>query len=153
MPTEHVTPAALRAGSRDVAHRAPDLGRDLHGARGIGVRQDQRELVAAVAEHLVGVAARRPKRPRNRGQQHVPRLVAAPVVEALEIVEVHDQQAERRSAVHRNLEVFLERALVLEAGERVGLGADLDRLVGQRVHEGDRDVTGEQLDELELLLA
>ena len=48
---------------------------------------------------------------------------------------------------------LLERAVVQEAGQVVGLGADLDGPVDLGVLEGDRDLRGEQLDELELLLA
>ena len=50
-------------------------------------------------------------------------------------------------------EPVLERAVVEEAGQVVGLGADLDRPMDLRVLERDRDLRGEELDELELLLA
>ena len=49
------------------------------------------------------------------------------------------------------LEPLLERPVVEQAGQVVGPGPDLDRLEDLRVLEGDRDLGGEQLDELELL--
>ena len=72
---------------------------------------------------------------------------------ALEVVEVEHDQAERLVGEDAPAEPVLERAVVQEAGQVVGLGADLDRAVDLGVLEGDRDLGGEQLDELELLLA
>ena len=46
----------------------------------------------------------------------------------------------------------LERAVVQQPGQVVGLGPDLDRLVDLGVLERDRHLGGEQLDELELVL-
>ena len=49
------------------------------------------------------------------------------------------------------VEPFLERAVVEQPGQVVGSGADLDGLEDLGVLERDRDLRGEQLDELELL--
>ena len=48
-------------------------------------------------------------------------------------------------------EPVLERPVVEQAGQVVGLGAELDRLEDLRVLEGDRHLGREQLDELELV--
>ena len=49
------------------------------------------------------------------------------------------------------VEAVLERAVVEQAGQVVGLRADLDRLEDLRVLQRDRDLGREQLDQLELL--
>ena len=46
-----------------------------------------------------------------------------------------------------------QRAVVPDAGQRVGLGAQLDGAVRLGVLQRDRDVAGEELDQLELLVA
>src|SRR5207253_2260743 len=71
----------------------------------------------------------------------------------LEVVEVEHDQAERVMGVDAPTEPVLERAVVQERGEVVGLGPDLDGAVDFGVLERDRDLRREQLDELELLLA
>ena len=59
-------------------------------------------------------------------ERAVARVVAEPVVDLLEVVEVADQQAQRALAAPRPLELQLERLLeaapVQQAGERVGAG-------------------------------
>jgi hypothetical protein len=48
-------------------------------------------------------------------------------------------------------ELVLERRVVEQPGQAVGLGADLDRPIDLGVLERDRDLGGEQLDQVELL--
>ena len=114
--------------------------------------EDQRELVAAVAEDVVALAARGHDRAGDVGQQPVAGLVAEGVVDGLEVVEVEHDQAERLARLDAPLEPALERPVVEEPGQVVGLGADLDGAVDLGVLEGDRDLGGEELDELELVL-
>ncbi len=73
------------------------------------------------------------------------------VVDAAEIVEVDHDQAERSAVPDGALELILERGVVQEPGQPVGLRADLDRAVDLGVLEGDRHLRGEQLDEIEFL--
>ena len=125
--------------------------RDLERAGRVRVRQQERELVAAVAEHEVRVAAGLDQLRRDLPQQCVAGLVAALVVDGPEVVEVEHDQAERRPLASAPFEPFLERPVIEQAGEVVGPGTDLDRLEDLGVLERDRDLRGEQLDELELL--
>ena len=55
------------------------------------------------------------------------------------------------AGVDAPLEHVLERPVVEQAGQVVGLGADLDRPEDLGVLQGDRDLRREQLDELELV--
>ena len=69
-----------------------------------------------------------------------------------EVVEVEHDQAERLAARARAAtKPILERAVVEQAGQVVGLGADLDGLEDLGVLERDRDLRREQLDQLELV--
>ena len=61
----------------------------------VGVRQDDRELVAADAEGAVAVAERVPDRVRHPEEQLVAGRVALPVVHDLEVVEVDEQERHR----------------------------------------------------------
>ena len=81
--------------------------------------------------------------------------MAVGVVEGLERVEVEHQQRERApsAAAIVLVELPLERAVVAQPGQGVVLGPDLDRAVGLGVLEGDRGLAGEQLGQLELVLA
>ena len=75
----------------------------------------------------------------------------------LERVEIQHQRRERlvrrRSRRASSLELALERAVVAQPGQRVLLGAEPDRAVGLGVLQGDRGLAGEQLGQLELVLA
>ena len=81
--------------------------------------------------------------------------MAAGVVEALERVEVEHQERERAALGGRRdiPELALERAMVAQPGERVVLGPNGHRAVDLGILEGQRRLAGEQLDELELVLA
>ena len=98
------------------------------------------------------LAARRHERRGDLAQQPVAGLVAERVVDRLELVEVEHHEAERVAPATMALEPVLERAVVEQAGQVVGARADLDRPVDLGVLERDRDLGGEQLDELELVL-
>ncbi len=111
-----------------------------------------RELVAAVAEHVVGVAAGGDDRLRDVGQEPVAGLVAEGVVDGLEVVEVEHDQAERLAAVDALRQPALEGPVIEQPGHLVRLGPDLDGPVDLGVLERDRDLRREELDELELVL-
>ena len=142
-----VTPASR---TDRLTARSDALGDGAPGR--VRARQEHRELVAAVAEHVVASRGRAATIARgDLAQQPVAGLVAQRVVDALELVEVQHDEAERLAAGDAALEPVLERAVVEQAGQVVGLGADLDRPVDLGVLEGDRDLRREQLDELELV--
>ena len=123
---------------------------NLQCARRVGAREDERELVAAVAERLIGVACHGHDRRGDLGQEAVACLMAEGVVRGLEVVQVEHDQAECLVRGHASFQPLLERAVVQEAGQVVGPGADLDRVVCLRVLQCDRHLRREQLDQLEL---
>ena len=95
-------------------------------ARDVGVRQDDRELVATEARDRVGasrLALQDGGGPRDRV---VPDGVAVGVVDVLEVVEVDDQQRRglvvARDVVPDPLELLLEPAPVEEPRQRVVVG-------------------------------
>jgi hypothetical protein len=85
----------------------------------------------------------------DRAQQLVAGGVAAGVVDRLEVVEVEDHGAERRAVAARAGDLLadadLHRAVVEDAGERVGAGDVLDVLVGLGVAAGERGQAGDRL--------
>src|SRR6185436_4930518 len=89
--------------------------------------------------------------PGDPAQELIAGLVAEVVVDVPEVVEVEHDQAERLPVADAPLEPLLERAVVEQPGEVVGPCPDLDRLEDLGVLERDRDLRGEELDELELL--
>src|SRR6478752_3827740 len=81
----------------EVAHLASKGLGDDEGASGVGLGQDDRELLAAIAGRRVGRPPRRCLDAAADGAQaFVARRVAVLVVEALEPVDIDDEQAERR---------------------------------------------------------
>ena len=120
--------------------------------RRVGAGQDQRELVAAVAEDVVAVAPGARRSPRRSRRASVARLVAERVVDALKSSRSSMIRLNGSRVAGRRARAVLERAVVQQPGQVVGLGADLDRAVDLGVLQGDRDLGREQLDELELLL-
>jgi hypothetical protein len=83
--------------------------------------QDERELVAAVAEDEVGVATGRTSR-RRSGAAACRRPGGPVVVDGPEVVEVEHDQAERRAVARAPVEPLLERAVVEQPGQVVGPG-------------------------------
>ena len=90
---------------------------------GVGVRQDDRELVAADAEGTVAVAQRVADAVGHAHEQAVAGRMALAVVDDLEVVEVDEQQRDGHLVATVELELavelLLERAVVAEAGEAV----------------------------------
>jgi hypothetical protein len=131
--------------------RGPDPLGDRQRRRRVGVRQEQRELVAAVAEDAIGIAAGGDDRPADLGEQPVAGLVAQRVVDAL--------KSSRSSMIRlngswpsmlRRSQPGTCRGSAARSGRRSGPGSRPPVDLG--VLEGDRDLGREQLDELELLL-
>ena len=87
-------------------------------------REEDGELVAADAPDRVARPQRGAHRPRGPAELVVARPVAEPVVRALEVVEVDEEEADRRAgatgAAQLGVEALVEPAAVERAGERVG---------------------------------
>ena len=120
-----------------VAQGAPDPPRDGFGrvadavdrvlSRGLG-RDEEEELVAAVAGDCLARARRGAQAPGDRGQELVSGLVTEAVVDQLEVVEVDEEDPDcaRLRAADRLFEAPLERDAVGKPGEGVVIGDVLE---------------------------
>ena len=158
------------------ALRDPDGDRDLAGRAELGRRErvrqparevervarvarghDHAELLAAEPADDVGAAQLAAQEDGQLGENLVARAVAVDVVDALEVVDVEHEDGDRvaRAARARELraQAVVEVAVVVEAGQRVGLCLVLEPLADLRVVERERRGVGEAGGELELLVA
>ena len=115
------------------ARREQAADHDL-GLVGVGVGQDEGELVAADPEGPVRAAHVRRDRRGGLAQDLVARRMAARVVDPLEVVEVDDRERHRPAGPGRDrplpLDLLLERAVVAEPGQRVAQGLGASPVVG-----------------------
>ena len=119
----------------------------------VGLRQQQRELVAADPERQVGAADGAVQQAAEQRQSGIARLVAVPVVQLLEAVQVAQHQRERPVVAARAgglvAEPAGERAAVEQARQRVVLGEVAHLLeVVRRVDRGRR-LVGEHAQRLQ----
>ena len=156
MPTEQRGVGSVLfalAAAEALAHALDDRA----GGHLVRAGQQEDELVAAVARR--GVV--RPQRSAQRGgdlpQQRVAGEVALLVVDALEVVEVDEHARERVPLADGAGDLLahaeLERAVVQQAGERVGARRGARVLVGLGVAAGDDGQLGDRLERAELLVA
>ncbi len=115
-----------------------------------GVGQQHDELVTTEAEHQVRLTARIAQHFGDMLEHGVATLMAEVVVVALEEVEIDHQHREAGALVNQSLDVLGHRTVIPETGQRIGLRAQLDGTMDGGVAQRDRDVPGEQLDEIEL---
>ena len=153
------------------ADRDGDLTRGVHGpcpeplreppgeperVPGVAGRHDHRELLAAEAADDVARADERVRELGDRDEDLVADRVPADVVDALELVDVEHQERHRVAGTARahqlRAETLVEVAVVVEAGERVGLRLVLEPGTDLRVVERERGRVAEPLRELELVL-
>ncbi len=138
---------------------------DRQGGIAVAARQHERELLAAEARREVRGAAIRLQHGGEAAQHLVAGRVAERVVDALEVVEVADQQRHGRAVPSRlrrraqagsrdvRVDVGLEVAAVAQARERVVLGQAAHRLeLAQRLDGADR-LVGERAQGLQPLAA
>ena len=97
---------------------------DRDGIVGLGVGQDDGELVATGAVEAVFIAGEVAHGPSHLDQHLVAGGVALAVVHDLQVVEVHERQAEGRPALFVDADLapqlLLEGAVVAETGEPIG---------------------------------
>ncbi len=119
-------------------------------------RSDDRELLAADPADAVRRAHRGEEHPRDLGQDVVPRGVAVHVVDALEVVEIEHHEGDRRLGGRRVDELLpealVERAMVPEPGQRVGLRLPLERRPDVGVVDRERRGVPEAHGQEELVL-
>jgi hypothetical protein len=113
----------------DVRDRRADPLGDLQCDGDLGVGQQDRELLPALAAGEVLVPQHGAQRRADAGQDLVAHRVPMLVVDLLEVVEVDHEQRERRlgrcGLGERPLQCVGDRALVGQPGQAVGGGADL----------------------------
>ncbi len=119
-------------------------------------RHDHAELLAADAADDVRAAHGVARDARDLDEHLVAGTVAVDVVDALEVVEVEHEDRDRvvRARGPRQLgaQPFVEVAVVVEAGQRVGLREVLEPRPDLRVVERERRRVAEPLRKLELVL-
>ena len=108
--------------------------RHLRRREHVRARQEQRELLAAVARRAIHRAARGSvEHPRHLAQRLVALLVAIGVVERLEVIHVEHQEGERRALVLGVLpfhaQDLIEVAAVVELGQQAVMGREKVELV------------------------
>jgi hypothetical protein len=126
--TDADLPGARRRSGGDV--RGVDRGhaalRDDGGFRATGVRQKDRELLAAITRNDIGRACRAARQQlRHTPQAGVALLMPMMVVVALEVVDIDQQQAQRGAMAHYAhpllAEPGVEASAVGDAGQGIGL--------------------------------
>lgn len=143
----HGCPAVPVGGDRGVPDRRAEPLRDDRRAPGVGLRQQQHELLAALPEGEVDLADLAAHPAGELGQHGVPRRVAVRVVDGLEPVQVEGEDAEHPAEPARPLDLpadrLLQVAVVPQPGERVGQREPLRLLVHPDVVHRHRGVAGE----------
>ena len=143
-----------RRAAQPAAHRRRQLDggagrlREREGARAVGVRQHEAELVAPDARHRAEVAHRRGEAARRPAEQLVPVGMAARVVDALELVDVEQHHRHRPTVaaclVDLARERLLEAAVVGEVGQRVAVHQLLEAALARLEAGGHRvELVGE----------
>ena len=99
----------------------------------VGVVQQYGKLVTGETRQAAAGAQAVAQASGQADQQFIAGLVAEAVVDPLEVVDVHQQQADRSIAVPGKtfIEVANERRPVAEAGEVIGVSQALDALLRQ----------------------
>ena len=100
-----------------------ETARDRQAAVDIGAREQDRELVSTDPERTIVPAQGRLDDLADRDQESVSARVAALVVDALEVVDIDEQQGEGRARAFGVLqladELLLEASVIAEAGQAV----------------------------------
>ena len=122
-PIDSENESIVSLGSPPFSGRREDAPRDGQPGVDVGVRQQDRELVASDAEGAVAPPENRGGDPPDGLEQSVAPDVALRVVDSLEVVDVDEQQRQRRphplGEVELARELILERPVVAEAREAV----------------------------------
>ena len=146
-----------RGAELDRRERVRQAAREVEGVPGVAGGHDHAELLAAEAADDVRSAQRHTQEVGEVAQNLVADAVPVDVVDALEVVDVEHQDRDRvaRTARARQLgaQALVEVAVVVEAGQRVGLRLVLEPRADLRVVERERGGVGEPAGELELLVA
>ncbi len=136
--------------------RPPDALGQLVRARPVGVREDQAELLAPDAAGVVVPAQLVDEQAAEAPQRLVALEVAVAVVDALEVVEVEQDDGHgvpvAVPAVELGPQLLVEEAVVGQAGDRVRARPRFEGVVGPRALDGQRGLVGEDLGQAELVL-
>jgi len=120
-------------GAQSLRKNRLDTAAESQGLSGIGLRQKEREFVAANAEGGVRGAQRFLESGGGGTEDLVAARMTVLIVHFLEAVQVQDDDAERKTVAAGAVEFFLEgfgkQAAIVETGERVGDSIDLEFFV------------------------
>ena len=109
-------------------------------------RQQQRELFPANAPHHIVGAHRTGDQRRHMRQRKIPRRVAVPIVDALEIVDIQNRDGQRRLRRHRRCNDFFRARDEGTSGEhasQIVVGGQPLHAVGQPVVREQHHADGE----------
>ena len=91
----------------------------VHGGRCIGIGQQQREFISAIASHEILGAYAFLQEFADVGDQHVAGRMAVRVIDPFEMVDVRQQKGERRAAApnvcQQRFEPFVHRLAIPHA--------------------------------------
>ena len=148
-----------RAGLRRGARRAPPVSRAARPTASPATHDGRITANSSppTPADRVGARGRSSGAPRAMNwRTSSPSRVAADVVDALEVVDVEHHQRDRvvraAGAAELGAQPLVEVAVVVEAGQRVGVGQVLEARADLRVVEGERCGVAEPAGELELVL-
>ena len=148
---------SCRPGRPRPARAVPPAGSRARAHALLARRDDHRELLAADPADDVGRADGRAQVVGELDQHLVADGVAEDVVHLLEVVDVEHHERDvlvlARGQRQLTAEALVEVAVVVEAGERVGLGLALEPVADVRVVERERGGVADAPGELELLVA
>ncbi len=137
----------LEAGIHERAEQGGGMG--LRGL-GAGIRHEDDELIAAVAEAEIAEAAELAETGAGVGEQLTADEVTVGVVDELETVEVKEGEADGNALLGAEFEFaaedVVEMAGVVESGAVVGDAQLLDAGDVARVFDGDGGVVGEDVE-------
>lgn len=116
-----------------------------------GVRRQEYEFIAAVAEGDISGTREAEHAGADLGEEAAADLVTVAVIDGFEVVEIEEDEAEVSAGASSSKDLFLkhllEAALVVEAGAVVGDGEGLDFFDGAGIFNGDGGVVAEDVEE------
>ena len=155
-PIDAVTRSISDVGARNSAMRRLQRLGNAHRALDRRVGQHDEEFLAAVAHRVVAVANHATDRARNRAQHRVTGGVTGAVVDLLEVVEVHEEDADAgpgaQALGHDPRAHVPPPANVEQPGQRIGQGTSLQLAVHLGIAPRRRGDESEQRAALEVLL-
>ncbi len=123
----------------------------------VGLGQQDREFLSAVAAYHINLAQLLVKERRNLAQDFVSQQVAELIVQPLELIDVGHDHGHAGSVAAGTLDFFqdpqFEEAAVEDSGQSIEVGQLLDALDVVRVLDGGGANVGDRFERLQFALA